>query len=150
MSVYRAYRMSARSVGQSPTVAPVTSRARVAAAAWSVPTSHRPRSTAEYSQHHERLNRHTGHARPRHLTKIRLRALVEAFRGPAKRPVVVAGATGQTQSAGHGQRGITVKRRGPPGHRCGLRDPHRTQRPSPRSGPAQGVSPVSNAPGQQS
>ena len=65
----------ASSVGQPPAVAAVTSRARVAAAARSVPTSRRPRSTAEYSQHHERPNRHTGHARPGHLTKILLRAL---------------------------------------------------------------------------
>lgn len=40
------------------------------------PTSRRPRSTAEYSHHHERPNRLTGHARPGHLNKIVLRALM--------------------------------------------------------------------------
>jgi hypothetical protein len=56
-------------------VAPATALARAAAAARSAPSSGRPRSTAEYSHHHERPNQLTGHARPGHLNKIVLRAL---------------------------------------------------------------------------
>ncbi|MDR6981279.1 hypothetical protein J2X68_008022 [Streptomyces sp. 3330] len=53
----------------------VTARARTATTDRSAPTSRRPRSTAEYSQHHKRPNRQTGHAQPAHLNKIVLRAL---------------------------------------------------------------------------
>lgn len=65
----------AGTAGRAPAAAPVTSPARAAAAARSMPTSRRSRSTDEYSHHPERPNRHTGHGRPGHFTKILLRAL---------------------------------------------------------------------------
>ena len=65
----------ADTAGQLPVEALVTSSARAAAAAQSVPTSRRPRSTAEYSHPPKRPNHHTGHAQPGHLIKIVLRAL---------------------------------------------------------------------------
>ncbi|WP_425583808.1 DUF7701 domain-containing protein [Streptomyces rectiviolaceus] len=40
-----------------------------------MPTSRRPRSTAEYSHPPERPDHHIGHARPGHFNKIVLRAL---------------------------------------------------------------------------
>ncbi|WP_404953103.1 RNA polymerase sigma factor [Streptomyces sp. 147326] len=42
-----------------------------------MPTSRRPRSTAECSRTHERPNHRTGYARPGHLNKILLRSLSE-------------------------------------------------------------------------
>ena len=78
----------ADTAGPTPAAAPEPSPARAAAAARSAPTSHRPRSTAEYSHHPERPNHHTGHARPETFNKIVLRARsrvgrqLDAQRGP--------------------------------------------------------------------
>ncbi len=61
--------------GPAPVSARATAPAKAAGAAQSAPTSRRPRSTAEYSHHHERPNLHTGHGQPARFTKIVLRAL---------------------------------------------------------------------------
>ncbi len=60
--------------GPAPAAAQATVPARAAGAARSALTSRRPRSTAEYSHHHERPNPHTGHGQPAHFNKIVLRA----------------------------------------------------------------------------
>ncbi len=61
--------------GPTPAEAPVTAPATEATTARSAPTTHRPRSTVEYSHHHERPNLHTSHGQPARFTKIVLRAL---------------------------------------------------------------------------
>lgn len=73
---------------------------------------------------------------------------LEAFCGPAHRPAVVDDTPGQAQPACRSQWGITVGQRGPLAAGCRCRNPPRTQRPSPLSRTAQGVSPVTNVPGQ--
>ncbi len=65
----------ADTAGPPTAEAPETAPAKPAAAARSMPTSHHPRPTAEYSHPPERPNRHTGHGLPGHLTKILLRVL---------------------------------------------------------------------------
>ncbi len=61
--------------GPAPASAPATAPANAAGEARSAPASRRPRSTAEYSHHHERPNPHTGHGQPARFTKIVSRAL---------------------------------------------------------------------------
>jgi hypothetical protein len=62
--------------GPPPAAAREPSPAREAAAARSASARRHPRSTAEHSHPPERPNRHIGHARPGHLNKIVLRALM--------------------------------------------------------------------------
>lgn len=68
----------AHTAGHPPAAALATSPAKAPAAARSVPTSHRPRSTAECSRTHERPHHHTDYARPEHLNKT----LLQALKGP--------------------------------------------------------------------
>jgi len=64
----------ADTAGPPPASAPETARAKAAATARSVPTSRRPRSTAESSHPPGRSDRHHSHARPGPFNKIVLRA----------------------------------------------------------------------------
>ncbi|MEU9504652.1 hypothetical protein, partial [Streptomyces sp. NPDC048196] len=73
---------------------------------------------------------------------------LEAFRSPAQRPAVIDDTPGQTQPAGRRQRGVTVDHEGLLGIGADFAIHIETRRPSPLSRTAQGMSPVTNVPGQ--
>lgn len=82
----------ASTAGPAPVAGREPSRARAAATARSTPTGHRPRSTAGYSHHLERPNRHTGHGQPGTFSKIVSRARRSPRRHPRSSTIVSASA----------------------------------------------------------
>jgi hypothetical protein len=74
-----------------------------------VPTSRHRRSTAEYSHHPERPNRHIGHAQPGHINKIVLRAL--CARDADKLECMIQGIEYKAQGYENAQRWIDNSRR---------------------------------------